>query len=120
MNESLGVTRSQLEALLEELQGSKHKRSNSTGHTFYSLVPIIDNPKVDLSSFQEYGFSISEGPREEDINALLEDLGLESQRQGITLSVKKNQVIPEYQLRQMKEHFERAGYTLETVGLVQR
>lgn len=114
------VTRAEFENVLEQLQGPINSRSRGD-HTFYNVVRIEDSSRVlsrEIGNLLRRTFNLSSGVEvgEEDIDGLLERLGLESRRQGITLSVGAKEKIPDYQLQQIRDHLERAGYTLETVG----
>lgn len=116
MNLEMNVTRRDFENLLVQLQSYTNSRSSGTRHTFYSVTPILNSPKISRSFREVFGLSINGNANDSEINRLLEELGLEVHRQGITLSIGEDQIIPEYQLRQIREHLRDAGYTLETVG----
>ncbi len=126
------VTRSKFEGLLSKLQdlpknhsasvSSRQAQDRSSGdHFFYSVRPIGESLRLDANAAnqlrQTLNLSTDIEESENEINQLLEQLGLHSHRQGILLSgIGPQDSIPLYQIRQIGEHLESAGYTMQTVG----
>ena len=126
------VTRSAFAGLLLKLQGppknhsasvsSRQVQDRSSGdHFFYSVRPIGESLRLDANAAnqlrQTLNLSTGIEESENEINQLLEQLGLHSHRQGILLSgIGPQDNISAYQIRQIKEHLELAGYTMQTVG----